>query len=98
MGISRKARQHLFWLIAWVSCLAFTLYTLLGDGGYLQLREQQLRLENLRRENARLRQVRLDLESRIHRLKTDPRELERVAREQYNLARPGDIIVNVPGE
>lgn len=96
MGISRKGKQHLFWLIAWASCLAFTLYTVLGDGGYLRLREQQLRLEDLRRENARLRQVRLDLESRIHRLKTDPRELERVAREQYNLARPGDIIVKVP--
>ncbi len=96
MAVSRKGKQHLFWLIAWVSGVTFILYSFLGDGGYLKLREQKLRLEELRRENSRLQQVRLDLESRIHKLKTDPRELERVAREQYNLARPGDIIVNVP--
>lgn len=96
MSISRKGKHHLFWLIAMASCLAFTFYTFFGDGGYLKLQEQQLRLEELQRENVRLREIRLDLEGRIHKLKTDPRELERVAREQYNLARPGDIIVNVP--
>lgn len=96
MAISRRGRQHLYWLVLLISCLAFTLYTFLGDGGYLKLQEHRVRLEELHLENARLREARMDLEGRIQKLETDPRELERIAREQYNLARPGDIIVTVP--
>jgi cell division protein FtsB len=33
---------------------------------------------------------------RIQKIKADPNEIERIARERYNFARPGDVIVNVP--
>lgn len=46
-------------------------------------------------ENLRLRQRHSDFLQTINKLKTDPYEIERIARERYNLARPGDIIVNL---
>ena len=33
--------------------------------------------------------------SELSGLKADPSEVERIARERYNFARPGDIIVNL---
>ena len=36
------------------------------------------------------------LERRIHRLKDDPLMLERLAREELGLARPGEVVIVVP--
>jgi cell division protein FtsB len=49
----------------------------------------------LQLENLSLRQRHQESLEKINRLKADPSEVERVARERYNFARPGDIIVNL---
>lgn len=66
-----------------------------GDGGLIQLRKYRSQLQGLQMENLRLRQRHSDFLQTINKLKTDPYEIERIARERYNLARPGDIIVNL---
>lgn len=38
------------------------------------------------------------LKERIHRLESDPRALERLAREELGLVRPGDLVVVLPEE
>lgn len=43
-----------------------------------------------------LQKAQRELAQRIQKIKEDPNEVERIARKQYNFARPGDIIVNVP--
>lgn len=54
-------------------------------------RQQQLeaRIEETRARNA-------ELAARIRRLREDPAALERLAREQYRMMRPGDVVVLLP--
>jgi cell division protein FtsB len=96
MGISRKARREIVWILLLVACLSFTYFLVFGQGGYLRLRDYRSELRELQLENLRLRESQKELRERIHRLRTDPYEIERLARERYDLARPGDIIVTIP--
>ena len=96
MGISRKARREIILIFLLTACLSFTYFLVFGQGGYLKLREYRAELRELQLENLRLRESQKELHSRINRLRNDPYEIERLAREQYNLARPGDIIVTIP--
>ena len=96
MSLSRKARYELFWILLFIGCLPLMLTLLLGDGGFVQLRKYRSQLKELQLQNVRLREEYHSFLQRIERLRTDPYEIERIAREQYNFARPGDIIVNLP--
>ena len=96
MGISRKARREIILIALLVSCLSFAYFLVFGQGGYLKLREYRAELRELQLENLRLRETQKELRLKIKRLRNDPYEIERLAREHYNLARPGDIIVTVP--
>ncbi|WP_176696934.1 septum formation initiator family protein [Candidatus Kryptonium thompsonii] len=42
----------------------------------------------MERENASLKQ-------KIHKLETDPKEIERIAREKYGMAREGEEVYNI---
>ena len=96
MGISRKARREIILIFLLTAFLSFTYFLVFGQGGYLKLREYRAELRELQLENLRLRESQKELHARINRLRTDPYEIERLAREQYNLALPGDIIVTIP--
>ena len=96
MGISRKARKDFILGIVILTVIGFSFYMILGDGGYMKLRDARKELSRLQEENLRLRRNQTAMLERINRLKTDPHELERLAREQFQLAKPGDIIVNTP--
>jgi cell division protein FtsB len=96
MGISRKARKDLALGIVILTVIGFSFYMILGHGGYMKLREARTELSRLKDENHRLRHSQQAMMERINKLKTDPHEIERIAGEHYQLAKPGDIIVNTP--
>jgi len=77
-------------------CIPLCYLLIFGDGGYLQLQLYQEELQELQIENMRLHKAQQVLIHRIQKIKEDPNEIERIARERYNFARPGDVIVNVP--
>ena len=79
-------------------CMPLCYLLVFGDGGYLKLRYFQEKLQKLQIENMELHQDQQGLFDRIKKIKEDPNEIERIARKYYNLARPGDVIVNVPQE
>jgi cell division protein FtsL len=67
-----------------------------GAHGYLSMRRTQdgirrvkSEIEALNRENAALQQAVKDL-------KSDPRAIEKIAREELILAKPGEIIIKIP--
>jgi cell division protein FtsB len=95
MKFSRKAKRELSWILLFTSCLALLYILTFGDGGFVQLRQYRAELRGLQLENLSLRQRHRESLVKINRLKADPSEFERVARERYNFARPGDIIVNL---
>ncbi len=96
MSISRKAKREVSWILLFLSCLPLIYMLIWGDGGFLKLRESQREEEELLIQNLGLRQEYQNRLENIHRIKVDPNEIERIARERYNFARPGDIIVNLP--
>ena len=76
--------------------LALAAYQIWGQNGYVALRrkleehrEWQTRNEALRRQNEAL-------QKRIHELRTDPKAIEKIAREELMLARPEDKIILTP--
>ncbi len=68
----------------------------MGERGYLQMRQRhkevrqlELEVDHLQEENQRLGQL-------IQRLRSDPAAIERIAREEMKLARPGEVIFTLP--
>ena len=96
MTFSRKAKRELSWILLLTSCLALMYVLVFGDGGLVQLRKYQAGLHDLQLDNLRLREIHQDYLTKIDRLKSRPAEIERIARDKYNFARPGDVIVNLP--
>ena len=96
MAISRKAKRDLTLSLALLGVIGFCAYMIVGSGGYMKLRQYQEQVRRLEVRNHDLHETQTALLEQISRLKNDPREIERIAREQYQLARPGDIIVNTP--
>lgn len=68
------------------------MHTLFGPYGYLSMRRSQHEIEQLREEIDRLDHENADLSGEIRALQTDPAAIEKVAREQMGLARPGEMI------
>lgn len=64
-----------------------------GSRDLVRLKAREAQLEaRLRQTDARIAELR----ERIGRLRSDPYTLERVAREEVGLSRPGEIVVILP--
>lgn len=88
-------RETLFILI--LLAVMFLIYwSLFGQGGYRKLREYRKEFEALTVENSQLRSENEKLIKTVRQLKSDPNAIEKIARERFNFARPGDIIVTLP--
>jgi cell division protein FtsB len=78
--------------------LLLLLYPIVGDNGlsaYLRLRRER---DRLRTEVERLEAERQRLADQIAALHDDPAALERFAREQYNMALPGERVLRLVPE
>lgn len=98
MKFSRKAKRELFLILLFVVSVPFMYLLLFGQGGFIQLGGYRTQLLELQKANQRLLEENQRILDKIQRLKADPREIERIAREDYNMARPGDIIITLPEE
>ena len=77
-------------------CVALVVHEIFGQHGYLALRRQQKEIQTLQQQLLQLRQENEQLEKQIKALKSDPKAIERLAREQMHLARPGELIYALP--
>jgi cell division protein FtsB len=69
---------------------------LFGDRGYLRLLDKRDRASALAREVDRLESENVRLAAEIRALKSEPRAIEKIAREQLGLARPGEKVFLLP--
>jgi len=74
------------------------MHTLFGPYGYLSMRRSQQEIEQLRQEIDRLDRENVQLSGEIRALQTDPSAIEKVAREDMGLARPGEMIFRLPDD
>lgn len=77
-------------------CLLLLGYHTLGPSGYLALREQEREKRALEEEIHKLTLENMHLSSRVEALQKDPHEVERIARQELKLARPGEVIFVLP--
>jgi cell division protein FtsB len=75
-----------------IALIALTVGSVFGDRGILNLVDKRRQVEALRGELEGLRAENARLSSEIVALRTSPRAIERLAREQLGLARPDETV------
>jgi cell division protein FtsB len=75
-----------------LALIALTVGSIFGDRGILNLVGKRRQVEALRGELEGLRAENARLSSEIAALRTSPRAIERLAREQLGLARPDETV------
>jgi cell division protein FtsB len=98
--VKRAAQPPSFWSrhareILGVALLAFAVHDVFGAHGFLAMRQTQKEIEQLRTDITRLDHENGALAGQVKSLKTDPKTIERVARDM-GMAKPGEIIFKLP--
>ncbi|MBI2821161.1 MAG: septum formation initiator family protein [Acidobacteria bacterium] len=96
MSASQRLRREAFFILILLSAILLVYLCLFGDAGYPRLQEYRRQFHHLSLENSRLRVENEKLIQSIGQLKTNPATVEKIAREDFNFARPGDIVVTLP--
>jgi len=76
--------------------LTLIVHEVFGENGYLAMRHKREEFQTLQLEIEKLKQENQRLEQQIKGLKTDPKAIEKLAREQMKMARPGELIYVLP--
>ncbi len=87
-----RTRQRVVMTIAGGATAVLLAIVIFGSRGLLHLRTLTQEEDDLGRRIALLLHENEQLRERIHRLRTDDRTLERLAREQLGFTRPGEVI------
>jgi cell division protein FtsB len=72
--------------------LVFSLVTVIGEHGALHLWRLRGEKDRLDEQNFRMQKENAILRERIYRIRNDDAFLEKLAREELNLVRPGEIV------
>ena len=78
--------------------LAALVLTLVSDRGLLEVRTKAARLLEIEQQIQELEAENSSLVEEIRTLRTDPLEIERRAREELKLVRPGEVTLMAPSE
>jgi cell division protein FtsB len=81
-----------------VSIIAIWLFVhvMLGTNGMVVYRAKRTEYRQLQKEIGRLQKDNVQFSGQIDQLKTDPKRIEKEAREQFHYARPGEVIYVSP--
>ena len=88
-------RRHLRTLLVIAVALLFV-HDVFGANGFLAMRRAQMQVAQLHREIVELDAENRRLADEVKALKSDPDLIEKIAREQMGLARPGEKIFKLP--
>jgi len=89
--LRKNARQ-----ILGLALFALLVHDIFGAHGFIAMRRTQKEIEQIREQIGKLNKDNQLLSSQVNSLKTDPKAIERIAREDMGLARPGEIIYKLP--
>lgn len=76
--------------------LLVLVHDIFGTHGFMAMRRTQKEIERVRGEIEHLDTENQQLAEQVHALKSDPKLIERIAREEMGLARPGEKIIKLP--
>jgi cell division protein FtsB len=84
-------RRNANWFLAAALSLLL-LQDVFGTHGVLAMRRAQKEAATVKKEIDQINEENRQLQDRVKSLKTDPQAIERIAREEMGLARPGEYI------
>jgi cell division protein FtsB len=76
--------------------LALLVHDVFGAHGFLAMRRTRAEIEKVQGEIARLNKENIQLAEEVKALKSDPRTIEKIAREDLGLAKDGEVIIKIP--
>ena len=76
--------------------LVLVVHDIFGTHGYLAMRRTQQEIKKVNAEIDQLNKENLQLEQEVKELKTDPHKIEKIARDELGLAKPGEVIIKIP--
>ena len=79
-----------------LALLALLVHDIFGAHGFVAMRRTQKEIEQIREEIGRLNDENKSLAGQVTSLKSDPKAIEHIAREEMGLARPGEMIFKLP--
>ena len=89
--LRRNARQ-----ILGLALFALLVHDIFGAHGFIAMRRTQKEIEEIRQQIGKINTENKSLSDQVNSLKTDPKAIERIAREEMGLARPGELIYKIP--
>ena len=84
------------WQILGLALLALFLHDVFGTHGFLAMLRTQKEIKQIREQIGKINAENKSLSNEVNALKTDPKAIERIAREDMGLARPGELIYKLP--
>ena len=76
--------------------LALMVHDVFGAHGFIAMRRTQNEIDKVKKDLDRLSKENLELGDQVRALKTDPRLIEKIAREDLQRAKPGEVIIRIP--
>lgn len=92
--ISEFLRHNLNWLLGAALALLL-LQDIFGTHGLIAMRRSQQEAAQVQKEITQIDEENRKLEEHVRALKSDPAAIERIAREEMGLARPGEYIFKI---
>lgn len=89
--LKRYGRELLGLLVA-----VMIVHDVFGTHGFLAMRRTQSEIKKVQANLDKLSKENETLEQEVKDLKSDPRLIERIARDDLGLARPGEVIIRIP--
>jgi cell division protein FtsB len=93
--LSQFWRRNLMWILL-VGFTLLILQDVFGTHGVLAMRRAQREATREQQQIDGMNKENVELQNRVNSLKTDPQTIERIAREQMGLARPGEYVFKIP--
>jgi cell division protein FtsB len=76
--------------------LALVVHDIFGTHGFIAMRRTQIEIQKVRKDIDRLNSENVQLSDQVKALKTDPHAIERIAREELQRAKQGEVIIRYP--
>ncbi len=92
--IGEFLRRNLYWFLGGALALLL-LQDIFGTHGLIAMRRSQQEASHVQREINQLDEENLRLQENVKSLKSDPAAIERIAREEMGLAKPGEYIFKI---
>jgi cell division protein FtsB len=89
--VRQNARQ-----ILGLALFALLVHDVFGAHGLIAMRRTQKEIQQIQEQIGKIADENKSLSSQITSLKSDPKAIERIAREEMGLARPGELIFKLP--